>query len=86
MIYNNKILENCTVIFSDGNGQVLTLGLAKCYYIKLDNENNILNNKGQIVSIVHQYNRFKDIKRIILYKFCPELTYRKIIFNYIIDS
>ena len=78
LIYYNKILDNCTVIFSDENGQVLTLGLAKLQYIKLDNENNILNNKGQIVSIVHQYNRFKDIKKIILDKICPELIYRKI--------
>ena len=67
LIYYNKILDNCTVIFSDENGQVLTLGFAKLQYIKLDNENNILNN-----------NRFKDIKRIILDKFYPELAYRKI--------
>ena len=86
LIYYNKILENCTVIFSDENGQVLTLGLAKRYYIKLDNKNNIINNKGQIVSIVHQYNRFKDIKKIILDKICPELTYRKINLIFIIYS
>ena len=84
MIYYYKLLENCTVIYSDENGQVLILGLAKRYYIKLENVNNIINNKGQIVSIVHQYNRFKDIKKIILDKICPELIYRKIIFNYII--
>ena len=78
MIYYNKLLENCTVIYSDENGQVLILGLAKRYYIKLENVNNIINNKGQIVSIVHQYNRFKDIKKIILDKIYPELIYRKI--------
>ena len=80
LIYVENILKNRTIIFSDEYGPVLTLGLTKRNKIKLDSENNILNFNNKIASIVHQYDRNKDIKRIIKQKYCPELNYYKKIF------
>ena len=77
LIYVENILKNRTIIFSDEYGPVLTLGLTKRNKIKLDSENNILNFNNKIASIVHQYDRNKDIKRIIKQKYCPELNYYK---------
>ena len=74
LIYHEKILRNCLKIKSDEYGLVLTLGLTKRKNIILDKQNNILNNKGQIASIVHQYDRHPFLKKTIRNKYCPELT------------
>ena len=80
LIYVENILNNRKIIFSDEYGPVLTLGLTKRNKINLDSDNNILNFNNQIASIVHQYDRYKDIKKIIKQKYCPELNYNKKIF------
>ena len=81
LIYYENILNNWTVIFSDEYGKVITLGLTGRNKINLDQQQNILNFKGEIASIVHQYDRYPDIKKIIRKKFCPELKYIKSINN-----
>ena len=63
LIYVENILNNRKIIFSDEYGPVLTLGLTKRNKINLDSDNNILNFNNQIASIVHQYDRYKDIKK-----------------------
>ena len=73
LIYHEKILKNFFQIKSDEYGLVLTLGLTKRKNIILDEENNILNNNGHIASIVHQYDRHPDLKKIMKSKYCPEL-------------
>jgi len=80
LIYVKNIFSNRTIIFSDEYGPVLTLGLTKRNKIILDSDNNILNFNNQIASIVHQYDRHKDIKKIIKQKYCPELKYNLNIF------
>ena len=75
LIYHEKILSHCLQIKSDESGVVLTLGLTKRNNILLDDENNILNNQGYIASIIHQYDRHHDLKKIMKNKFCPELFY-----------
>ena len=84
LIYHEKILKKCLQIKSDEFGPVLTLGLTKRKNIILDEENNILNNNGQIASIVHQYNRHPDLKKIIKSKYCPELIKFVFIKNFFI--
>ena len=65
LIYYENILNDITIIFSDEYGEVLTLGLTGRNKIILDSEQNILNFNNQIASIVHQYDRYPDIKRMI---------------------
>lgn len=86
LIYHEKILKDCIKITSDEYGPVITLGLNEGKRIHLDSDNNILNYRGQIASIVHQYDRHRNVKRVIKNKFCPELNEKKSIRNIFILS
>ncbi len=51
----------------------MTIGKTRRENIHLDSENNILNFRGEIASVVHQYDRKHDIASTVINKFCPEL-------------
>ena len=55
----------------------MTIGLTESKNIILDSNNNILNFKGEIASVIHQYDRHSYLMIKIVNKFCPEL----LIFN-----
>lgn len=74
LYYHKQFFKNIT-IFSDNCGPVITIGLTKRNNINLDSENNILNSENQIASIIHQYDRHKDIQLKIKEKYCPEFIY-----------
>ena len=76
LVYHKNIFKDF-IVFSDNYGPVITIGLTKRNHINLDTENNILNFRNQIVSIVHQYDRHEDIKSKIKEKYCPELISSK---------
>ena len=76
LYYHKQFFKNVT-IFSDNWGPVITIGLTKRNYINLDSENNILNSGNQIASIIHQYDRHKDIQVKIKEKYCPEFIYEQ---------
>ena len=82
LIYHEKILNNCLIIGSDEYGPVITIGLNQRKNINLDSNNNILNYGGKIPSIVHQYDRHPDLRKMIKIKFCPELIEKKIRITY----
>ena len=84
LIYHENILGNCIKISSDGYGPVITLGLTNRKNIVLDTKNNILNYNDQIASIIHQYDRHTDIKRIIKEKYCPELIRNNLIIEFFV--
>ena len=84
LIYHENILGNCTKITSDGYGPVITLGLTNRKNIVFDSKNNILNYNDQIASIIHQYDRHADIKKIIKEKYCPELIRINLIIKFFI--
>ena len=62
LIYYKNIL-NESVIFMDNNGPIMTICVAKNNKITLDSDNNVLNFKGKVAYIVHQYDRKPDIVR-----------------------
>lgn len=57
------------IVKSDNFGFVMTIGSANRKNISFDSEHNILNYKGEIASLVHQYDRFPDILHSIKKKF-----------------
>ena len=79
LIYYENILNDSIRIFDDDNSPVLTLGLTRRKNIILDSNSNIINKKGKIVSIIHQYDRHPDLKQIMKERFCPELIHEKFI-------
>ena len=72
IIYNEKIFDDCLLKTENKDGNVLTLAIVKNKNISLDSEDNILNYKGEIVALVHQYDRIKYIKKKVKKKFCVE--------------
>ena len=54
---------------SDNTGPIMALGFSGTNKIMLDSNHNVLNNKGEIAAIVHQYDRKPDIIRKINKKF-----------------
>ena len=72
LIYYEKVLKDY-IIKSDNFGPIMTIGLTKPNIIHLDSNNNVLNFRDEIASVIHQYDRKKDIVNIVINKFCPEL-------------
>ena len=72
LFYYEKIFNNC-LVKSDNFGPVMTIGITERNKLILDNQDNILNFKGEIAAVVHQYDRKIDIALRILNKFCPEI-------------
>ena len=72
MIYYEKLLGKY-ILKSDNYGPVMTLSLAKSEKIFFDNQNNILNYKGEKATVIHQYDRKPFIVKKVINKYCPEL-------------
>ena len=72
LFYHEKLFQDY-LIKSDNYGPVMTIGITRRENIHLDSENNILNFRGEIASVVHQYDRKHDIASTVINKFCPEL-------------
>lgn len=57
------------IIKSDNNGPVITIGSSKREYLKFDSDKFLLNYKGEIPALIHQYDRFSDISKKIRDKY-----------------
>lgn len=68
LLYYEKIFQDI-LIKSDNSGPVMTIGLTERKNIILDTNNNILNFKGEVAAVVHQYDRKRDIMMKINDKF-----------------
>ena len=76
LFYYENIFKDC-IVKSDNYGPVMTIGLTKPKDIILDPNNNILNFKGEIASVVHQYDRKSELMIKVISKYSREL----LIFN-----
>ena len=72
LFYDEKLFKDC-IVKSDNYGPIMTIGLTESKNIILDKEYNVLNFKGEIASVIHQYDRNIDIMKRVIKKFCPEL-------------
>ena len=71
IIYHDKMFNDC-LIKSDNSGPVMTVCLTKRTHIKLDKEKNILNRRGKIAAVIHQYDRKPDLMKKVQKKYCEE--------------
>lgn len=75
LIYYKKLFENDTIIRNKNrNSSILTLATASSKKFIIDPEGNILNINGDIVAIVHQYDRHKSISKKVLEKYSNDST------------
>jgi hypothetical protein len=72
IIYHKKIFNDCIIKSEAKEGPVMTMGLINNTDIILDSKNNIINKKNEIISVIHQYDRKKDIVRKVRNKYCNE--------------
>ena len=72
LIYYKKLL-NDSLILTDNSGPIMTICITKRKKITLDSENNVLNFKGEIAAIVHQYDRKPDITRKMNKKYSDDI-------------
>ena len=72
LIYYEKKFKDC-IVTSDNYGPVMTIGITPSTNISCDKENNVLNFKGEIAAVVHQYDRKPNIVNNVMKKYCPEL-------------
>lgn len=78
LIYHDKMFNDCLVKSDNEKGPVMTIALTKREDIKLDSNNNVLNRRGEIAAVIHQYNRKPDIVEKVINKYCIEIRYYKI--------
>ena len=70
LIYYKKLFANDTIIRNENkNSPILRLAISKNQSFIIDSEDNILNIKGEIVAVIHQYDRHKIIYEKVLKKF-----------------
>ena len=83
LIYHENLFADIIITSENKNGQVMTIGISARENIKLDSNDNILNGRGEIAAVAHQYDRHRDIFIKVINKFCPEykIYYDAVIFN-----
>ena len=72
IIYHKKTYDDCLIKTETKDGYILTLGLAINKSFSFDSENNVLNEKGDIVALVHQYDRKIEIATKLRKKYSYE--------------
>ena len=75
LIYHDKMFYNSLIKSDNQDGKVMTIGFTARENIKLDSNDNILNGKGEIAAVIHQYDRHNDIVIKVINKFCPEYKF-----------
>ena len=75
------MFKNC-LLKSDNYGPIMTLGLTRKEKIIIDSDDNILNFKGEVAAVIHQYDRKPELVKKVKNKYCPEIGfYEKLISN-----
>lgn len=75
LIYYKKLFVNDTILRNENkDSPFLTIGISKPESFMFDLEDNILNIKGKIPAVIHQYDRHKKILIKVLKKFSNNLT------------
>ena len=70
IIYHDKMFNDCIIKSENNDGPIMTIGISRREDITLDNEDNILNGKGEVAAMVHEYDRKEDILAKVKKKYC----------------
>ncbi len=66
-ILRKKLLANA-VVHENRSGPVLTVGPMRMADVRLNREQHVVNEKNQIVPVLHQYDRIPELKQLLLRK------------------
>jgi len=68
LIYHKKMFNDCIITSDIYSGPVMTVGLSNKNF-SYDPEDNLLNSKGDIAAVIHQYDRKPNMVEIVNKKF-----------------
>lgn len=68
LIYHKNMFNDCKITSDIYSGPVMTVGLSK-FNFSYDSEDNLLNLKGDIAAVIHQYDRKPKMVEIVKKKF-----------------
>ena len=77
IIYHDKMFNDCLIKSGNKDGLIMTVKLTNNKHIYFDLNDNVLNMKGEVAAVVHQYDRKPYIVRKVMNKYCPELMKTK---------
>lgn len=76
LIYYKHMLDDIPVIRSTNkDGYVMTIGFTDAKNIHTDSAGNVLNSKGEIVAVVHQYDRHPMVRYIAAERFSQGMSF-----------
>lgn len=84
IIYHDKMFNDCLVKSENIDGPIMTIGRTKKKDIYLDLNDNILNKKGEVAAVIHQYKGKSKILKKVFNKYCSEIIDDKVRNYYIL--
>ena len=72
IIYHDKMFDDCLIKSNNTDGYIMTVGLTNSKNILLNINFDILNGKGEVAAVVHQYDRHDALKKIVESKYNSE--------------
>ena len=79
MIYHDKMFNDCLIMSNNTDGYIMTIGITKPKNIILNLDIEIMNRKGEIAAVVHQYDRHDILTKLVEDKYNPENKLYKLI-------
>ena len=76
LIYHDKMFSDCIIWSENKDGPVITIGLTNRAEIKSVEEKKMLNYKGEVAAVMHQYERKEDLNQNAVDKYYPEYNNR----------
>ena len=74
LIYHEKFLHDVVRTSANEDGYVMTIGITDPKDVHTDSAGNVLNGKGEIASVVHQYDRQPAILDIVVRKYGADMS------------
>ena len=74
ILYTSGIFDDIIKPSSNYDGYVMTIGFNDPQDIHIDSAGNVINGKGEIAALFHQYNRKPAILDIIAKKYCADMS------------
>ena len=84
IIYHDKMFSDCLIKSENKDGPIMTVGFLPKNKIYFDLDGNVVNGKGEVAAVIHQYDRFPQIVRKVMNKYCSEINNNKADYYYII--
>ena len=74
IIYHDKMFADVIRPSTNKDGFVMTIGVTKAEDIHIDSAGNVLNGKGEIAAVVHQYDRKPAVIDIVVRKYSAGMS------------